>query len=60
MTAKWNYKTTYHRDGTITYWHVYSQSWRRVRAADMSAENLATMSPAERKKIENHGKKNAY
>lgn len=49
-----NYKTTYHRDGTITYWHVHSQAWKRVRSAEMSAENLATMSNEERAKIERH------
>ena len=52
-----SYKTTYHRDGTITYWHVYDQTWRRVRAADISAESLATMSNEERAQIERHARK---
>ncbi len=52
-----NYKTTYHRDGTVTYWNVYAQQWRRVKASDMSAENLATMDNEERARIERHAKK---
>lgn len=45
------YKTTYHRDGTITYWNVYSQIWRRIPADKISDETLATMSADERAKI---------
>ena len=38
MSTKTNdaYKTTYHRDGTVTYWSVYLQQWQRVSAYELT------------------------
>jgi hypothetical protein len=44
------YRTTYHRNGTVTYWSVYSQVWRR-RASLISAADLAAMPEPERSRI---------
>ena len=46
------YGTTYHRDGTITYWDVFRQQWRR--GAEISDRTLATMSPKDRERIQRH------
>lgn len=54
------YKPKYHRDGTVTIWNVFSQSWERVAAADLveRAENpfgdviLPTLPAADRARIE--------
>jgi len=43
--------TRYHRDGSITLWDIYQQSWVRVRASRVSDEVLATLAPEERKRI---------
>jgi hypothetical protein len=45
------YANVYHRDGTVTYWDVYSQSWARVRADRISDRTLSTMSDEERARI---------
>ena len=45
-------RNTYHRDGTVTYWSVYEQIWRRLPAAEISDQTLATMSASERRRIE--------
>jgi hypothetical protein len=35
------YKTTYHRDGTITVWNVYTQQWERTsRPSDRVLSSL--------------------
>lgn len=44
-------KTRYHRDGTVTLWDIYRQQWRRLPADAISAEVLATLSDAERRRI---------
>jgi len=46
------YRTTYHRDGTITVWHVYLQRW--VRTSQPTDAVLATLSPAERDRVIRH------
>lgn len=46
------YKTTYHRDGSITYWSVYEQQIQRVRW--IPDRELAACSPAERDRIIRH------
>lgn len=51
-----SYKTTYHRDGTITYWDVYEQVWHRASSADISDRIMASFSHEEREKIERHAK----
>ena len=48
-----NMKTTYHRDGTVTYWSVVRQCWRR-RVCEVPYAELACMSPAERERVERH------
>lgn len=46
-------KTTYHRDGTVTYWSVYDQVWIK-RAVDVPDQELAAMSSEEREKVQRH------
>lgn len=46
-------KTTYHRDGTVTYWSVYEQRWV-VRAEQVPDRELATMGTEERERIISH------
>lgn len=46
-------KTTYHRDGTVTYWSVYQQRWVS-HAADVPDQELAAMSSEEREKVLRH------
>jgi hypothetical protein len=45
-------KTTYHRDGTVTLWDVYTQQW--VRGNNWDDETLATLSSKERARIIKH------
>jgi len=45
------YSTTYHRDGTVTYWDVYRQAWVRIDADLMSDEAIASLTAAERDKV---------
>lgn len=47
------YRTVYHRDGSVSWWSVYSQSWHRTWTLPPDAD-LAAMSVAERKRIERH------
>ena len=42
------FASTFHRDGTITFWDVYQQQWRRQFPAHISDENLAAMSANDR------------
>lgn len=44
-------RNTYHRDGTVTYWDVYAQTWRRTPATAIRARILASMSERERTRI---------
>lgn len=46
-------KTTYHRDGTVTYWSVYNQQWVRHASTVPDAE-LAAMGSDERDKVLRH------
>lgn len=46
-------KTTYHRDGTVTYWSVYNQVWAR-RASSVPNKELAAMSGDERERVQRH------
>ncbi|HRZ55995.1 MAG TPA: hypothetical protein P5525_11125 [Candidatus Paceibacterota bacterium] len=46
-----SYKTTYHRDGTVTVWDVYSQTWRRIAADQVSDQILASLNETERRRI---------
>ena len=42
-----------HRDGTVTYWSVYSQAWRR-RVASVQDRELAAMSARDRDRVTQH------
>lgn len=46
------YRTTYHRDRTVTIWDVYSQSWNRT--GKPSTAMLATLMPEERDRVMRH------
>lgn len=48
-----NLKTTYHRDGTVTYWSVYEEMWLN-HADDVPDQELAAMSSEERAKVLSH------
>lgn len=45
-------KTSYHRDGTVTYWSVYSQTWQR--SSRVSDAELAAMGHDERERVLRH------
>lgn len=47
------YETTFHEDGTITYWSVYQQQWI-CHAVNVPDEEYAAMSPSEREKVSTH------
>ena len=47
------YKTTYHRDGTATYWSVYTESWVR-RADSLADREYAAMSATTRVRVMKH------
>ena len=51
-STKSAYSPTYHRDGTVTYWSVYSQVW--VRASHLSDKELAARDSSERARIIRH------
>ena len=42
---------TLHRDGTVSYWDIYVQCWRRVLACMLEDNVLASFSDVERNKI---------
>lgn len=46
------YRTTYHRDGSVTVWNVYTQSW--TRTGRPSDRVLASLRPAERERVVRH------
>ena len=54
------YKTKFHRDGTVTVWNVFSQSWKRISATALveQCENpfgnliLPTLPATDRVRIE--------
>lgn len=46
------YRTTYHRDGTVTCWDLYTQTWQRT--ARPSDRLLATLAPTERARVLRH------
>ena len=45
-------KTTYHRDGQVTYGSVYGQRW--IKTHKIPDDDLATMSPKEVERITKH------
>jgi hypothetical protein len=46
------YGATYHRDGTVTLWNVYTRQWERGRA--FSDDVLASLSAKERARVLRH------
>lgn len=50
------YRTTYHRDGTVTYWSVYRQCWVE-RAESVPDRELAAMDERERERVQRHSTK---
>lgn len=52
MADKRPYETTFHRDGTVTIWDVYSQSW--VRTRNPSVQLLASLGGDERGRVLAH------
>ncbi len=51
-TNKDAYRTTFHRDGTVTIWDVYQQGWRRCLATAVPDAIMASLSRAERERIQ--------
>lgn len=53
-TTKTNdpYRTTYHRDGSVTIWNSYTQTWIRTRKP--SDQLLSTLSHAEVDRVKKH------
>lgn len=52
------YRTTYHRDGTITIWSCHQQDWMtRIEPGCLSDRTLATLSESERERISRHGQR---
>jgi hypothetical protein len=45
-------KTTYHRDGSVTLWNVYTQQWDRSKR--FSDNVLASLSEPERSRVMRH------
>ena len=45
------YRTTIHRDGTVTYWSVYQQQWQRASAAALSDATLASLGARDRARV---------
>jgi hypothetical protein len=43
--------TTIYADGTVRYWSVYEQAWRKCLASEVSDRELAAMSAAEREAV---------
>jgi len=51
-----NYKTKFHKDGTITRWNVYRQQWERRQADQIPNDVLASVGNIERERIYNHAR----
>lgn len=51
-TIKSNLSNTYHRDGTVSYWSVTTQSWIRSRL--ISVADRASMTDSERSRMGRH------
>lgn len=46
------YRTKFHRDGTVTVWNVYAQSWERTSSPSDAV--LASLTPRERDRVMRH------
>lgn len=45
-------KVTYHRDGTVSFWNVFSQTWERT--GNPTDQDLATMDHDVRERVLRH------
>ncbi len=56
-----NQASTFHRDGTLSYWSVYRQQWVRDDVSDVLSNHneLSAMTGTERARIEKAATKNA-
>jgi hypothetical protein len=50
-TIKKSGDITCHRDGTVSYWSVYTRTWSRRPAEQVPDRDLATMDNRERARI---------
>ncbi len=50
-TIKPKQQTTYHRDGSVSFWNVMTQQWERKSATHIPDAVLSTMSQTERERI---------
>jgi hypothetical protein len=53
-TVKPDRSNTYHRDGTVSFWAVHAQQWKRYPAANIPTPEIATMCASEIRKITKH------
>ncbi|HEV2452760.1 MAG TPA: hypothetical protein VGY98_00770 [Verrucomicrobiae bacterium] len=51
-TIKARVQNTYHRDGTVSYFNVFNQSWERKAATGISHNVLASFKPEERLRVQ--------
>jgi hypothetical protein len=49
--VKPDYQLTFHKDGTVSFWCVYNQIWKRMKMDQILPQNIATFSFEERSKI---------
>ena len=52
------FRSTFHRDGSVTVWDVYDQRWRRFRRR-LPDEISASLDKLERGRIERHFERHA-
>ena len=45
------FKTTFHRDGSVTFWNVYTQLWETCDSSSISDSILASLPANERERI---------
>ena len=55
-SRKGPYDPTYHRDGTVTYWDVYAQSWHRAHADQISDQTMASQDRTFRAWVRRHSR----
>jgi hypothetical protein len=52
MKTNDSFKTTFHRNGEVTIWNVYTQTWQRSRR--ISDDVLASLDASERARVLRH------
>lgn len=50
-TIKPSYGTTLHKDGTVSYWNVFTQQWERTHAGNIPDDVIASLPTADRPRI---------